>query len=148
MPDRVCSETGYCIMRGIMHLSHDSSIGAALPTLRILHTTPRFQTAGGKNIIKFIGHIAFWHHARQFYARPVVGEDKVPEPDCASSDGIKPDEGANRQCELCEMCLMNQYGSDIQGGPGKGCRRQIRLYILMDNYQIPCILKVGAVSPQ
>jgi|GEM_PF-1795303 len=130
-------------MRVVMRLSKDLPIGAALPTLRIMHKTPKFQTSSGKIIKEFTGHITFWHRARQFYARPFVGDDKAPAPDCASSDGIKPDEGTNRQSELCETCPKNQYGSDIQGGPGKGCRRQIRLYVLMDNDPMPCIIKVG-----
>lgn len=126
-----------------VRLSKDLPIGAALPMLQIMHETPRFQTSSGIIIKEFTGHIAFWHHARQFYAKSVVGDGKVPAPDCASSDRIAPDEGTNRQSELCATCLKNQYGSDIHGGPGKGCRRQIRLYVLMDNDQIPCIIKVG-----
>ena len=144
MSDLVCFREGYSTMGLDKRLSKDLPIGEGLPTLRIMHETPKFQTSSGKKIKEFTGHITFWHHARQFYAQPVGGdEEEVPEPDCASSDGIKPDEGKNRQSELCATCSKDQYGSDIQGGPGKGCRRQIRLYVLMDNYQMPCIIKVG-----
>jgi hypothetical protein len=125
-----------------MHLSKDLPFGAALPTLRIMRETPRFRTSKGKIIREFTGHIAFWHHAKEFHLRPAVGEE-VPEPDCASYNRIKPDEGNNRQGELCATCPKNQNGSDILGGPRKGCLRQIRLYVLRDDEQIPCIIKVG-----
>jgi hypothetical protein len=129
-------------MRVDMDLSKAPPVGAALPRLRIMRETPTFQTSSGKYIEEFTGHIIFWHHAKEFHLRPVVGE-QTPEPDCASSDTIRSDEGENRQSELCATCSRNQNGSDIHGGPGKGCRRQIRLYILMDDDLVPCIIKVG-----
>ena len=118
-------------------------LGAALPTLKIMRETPTFQTPGGEIVKEFTGHIIFWHNANQFYAKPFGEGEEVTAPDCASSDGIKPDGGDDRQSVLCAICPKNEYGSDIKGGRGKACQNQIRLYILRDGERIPCVIKAG-----
>ncbi len=52
-------------------------------------------------------------------------------PDCASANGIVPDQGVpKKQSEACANCPRNAWGSDPKGGKGKACGDHRRLAVV------------------
>lgn len=132
------------VSRASTHMnSKDHRRGDSLSLIRIINAKPHFKMPNGRCIDKLTGHIVFWHYARQFYSRPFVEWDNIAQPDCLSTDGIKPNEGTAQQSELCANCPNDQPGIDIDGRPGRSCRKQIRLYFLLEDQEMPRIINVG-----
>lgn len=87
---------------------------------------------------------------KQYYAKQYVeGDDS--EPDCFSSDGVKPDAGApQKQADLCATCPKNAFGSKItdSGKKAKACSDTKRVAIVpypdLDNeaYGGPLLLRI------
>lgn len=76
-------------------------------------------------------------------------------PDCWSSDGVKPDAGAQqKQSSTCANCPMNAWGSRITeaGKPGKACADSRRMAVVPLNdlanelFGGPMLLRVPAAS--
>ena len=76
-------------------------------------------------------------------------------PDCWSSDGVKPDMGAQqKQSSTCANCPMNAWGSRITeaGKPGKACADSRRMAVVPLNdlanelFGGPMLLRVPAAS--
>lgn len=52
-------------------------------------------------------------------------------PDCASANGIVPDQGVpHKQADVCALCPKNAWGSDPGGGKGKACGDHRRLAVV------------------
>lgn len=70
--------------------------------------------------------------AKTYYAGAYVSGN-TEAPDCASTDGIRPDAGvADPQASTCATCPMNQFGSRVTeaGKKGKACQDNKRLAIV------------------
>jgi len=76
-------------------------------------------------------------------------------PDCWSSDGVKPDMGAQqKQASTCANCPMNAWGSRVTeaGKPGKACADSRRMAVVPLNdlanelFGGPMLLRVPAAS--
>ena len=78
----------------------------------------------------------------------VEGQDSKPA--CYSNDGVKPAaDAAKPQCETCQSCLRNQWGSRIteDGKKGKECADSRRLAVAaLDAIADPMLLRVPATS--
>ncbi|MDE4913480.1 hypothetical protein PQI07_22630 [Methylobacterium sp. 092160098-2] len=79
-------------------------------------------------IIKSTTHLTKTWYETQY----VEGSNAAP--DCASSDGVKPDLASpKRQNDLCATCKWNQYGSRVNAngtGRGKACQDTKRLAVV------------------
>lgn len=70
--------------------------------------------------------------AKTYYAGAYVSGN-TEAPDCASTDGIRPDAGvADPQAATCATCPMNQFGSRVTeaGKKGKACQDNKRLAVV------------------
>ena len=91
------------------------------------------------------------HVSKRFYLKGYEG-GSVDAPDCASTDGVKPDAGDNKQCDTCAMCPHNQFGSRItpSGKKGKACSDYKRMVVIpfVNGQPLaqPCILDIPATS--
>ena len=91
------------------------------------------------------------HVSKRFYLKGYEG-GSVDAPDCASTDGVKPDSGDNKQCDTCAMCPHNEFGSRItpSGKKGKACSDYKRMVVIpfVNGQPLaqPCILDVPATS--
>jgi len=118
---------------------------APLPRATIMRESGQLEMPSGELVKAFEGHVLFWHEASTYWAQP-FGEGDTSFPDCASSDGVFPDTGEDRQAEACSQCKWNQYGTTFDGGRGKRCQNMIMLYIVCDGDRLPFILKAPASS--
>ena len=58
-------------------------------------------------------------------------EDSNAPPDCASADGLVPDNGVpKKQALTCAQCLRNQWGTAPNGGKGKACGDHRRMAVV------------------
>jgi len=64
------------------------------------------------------------------------------QPDCASSDAIRPDQGDKLQAVTCAECPKNKF----TGEGGKECKNSIRVHILRQGEILPIRLIVPATS--
>ncbi|MBE0534532.1 MAG: hypothetical protein IH624_02605 [Phycisphaerae bacterium] len=119
-------------------------VDAPLPQISIMRESAQFEMPDGQYAREFAGHILFWHNANQYYTSE-YGEGSSVVPDCASSDGIRPDGGEFVQADSCRACGMNRFGS-APDGTAKACQNTIRLYVLVDGEVIPCLLKAPPSS--
>ncbi len=76
-------------------------------------------------------------------------------PDCASANGIVPDQGVpHRQSDICATCPKNAWGSAPNGGKGKACGDHRRLAVVplpdLRNESLggPLLLRCPAASLQ
>lgn len=76
-------------------------------------------------------------------------------PDCASANGITPDQGVpKKQSEVCAMCPRNAWGSAPGGGKGKACGDHRRLAVVPladlrnETFGGPLLLRCPAASLQ
>ena len=66
---------------------------------------------------------------RSFYASGYVPGSTDP-PDCASSDGVAPDSGDQRQHASCATCPNAQWGSALGESKGQRCSERKTLYVV------------------
>ena len=91
------------------------------------------------------------HVSKRYFAQQYEG-GSVEAPSCASTDGVRPDSGDDKQCDTCAMCPHNQFGSRItpSGKQGKACSDYKRLVVipLVNGQPLahPCLLDVPATS--
>ena len=92
--------------------------------------------------------------SKTYYAGSYTEGDDSP-PDCASSDGVKPDAGVpNPQAENCATCPHNQWGSRITdaGKKAKECADTRRVAVVPAEdiantvYGGPMLLRIPAAS--
>lgn len=82
-------------------------------------------------------------------------EGSTEAPDCASSNGLTPDQGVpKKQSDVCLTCPKNAWGSDPRGGKGKACGDSRRLAVVpladLRNESLggPLLLRCPAASLQ
>lgn len=68
--------------------------------------------------VKFIDGILVYNHASNAYWAAGAEYDDSAMPLCSSFDGKS---GFGTPGGSCELCPMNQYGTDMGGGKGKAC---------------------------
>ena len=72
--------------------------------------------------------------SRVYYINSYTEGASAP-PDCASTDGIKPDAGVpSPQNPLCGTCRHNAFGTALNGGKGKACQEHKRIAVLLMPY--------------
>lgn len=76
-------------------------------------------------------------------------------PDCASANGIVPDQGVpHKQSDICATCVRNAWGSAPNGGKGKACGDHRRLAVVPltdlrnESFGGPLLLRCPAASLQ
>jgi hypothetical protein len=75
------------------------------------------------------------HNSRTFYAKTFSEGQGALVPDCASDNGIAPNErSTNPQAKSCKDCPQNIDGSH-PSGKGRACRFSRRLAVLLENDQ-------------
>ena len=115
---------------------------APLPTIEIMRETQQFKMPTGELVKEFTAFILFWHEANCYWDKPFGTDDaEAVLPACSSSNSIKPDGGSKPLLGPCYKCPMNEYGSALDGGRGKGCQNQIRCYLILEGQRIPSVLK-------
>lgn len=86
-----------------------------------------------KSYIEVVLVAATPHLTKTFYETAYV-EGSNAQPDCASSDGVKPDLAVpKRQNDLCATCKWNQFGSRVSAdgaGRGKACQDTKRMAVV------------------
>lgn len=69
------------------------------------------------------------HLSKVYYAKGFDEDAQNQKPDCASSNGLKPDAGVSEpQSKTCALCPHNAWGSG-RGGKGKACQDSRRVAI-------------------
>lgn len=99
---------------------------------------------GEPAVDKFEGIMVFTKQSNVFYEKPFKAGQNLP-PDCASSDGIRPDSGEKKQHTDCATCPMNQFGSSTTGD-GKRCKNTRPTFFLVGAGVIPRVLRVPPTS--
>lgn len=84
--------------------------------------------------------------SRVFYAKEYADGD-AGEPDCSSSDGVKPDASAPKpQCKSCAACAHNVFGTG-KSGKGKRCSTNVRIAVATpDNLDDAYLLRAPVMS--
>lgn len=81
---------------------------------------------------------AYWPYSME--DRP---DDSDGTPDCQSNDGVQ---GFGDPGGPCNECPMNEFGSDIKGGPGKACKETRQLFVLTPDDLLPLVVTVPPAS--
>lgn len=76
----------------------------------------------------------YWPYAME--ERP---DDEDGRPHCFSTDGVT---GQGKPGGDCRTCPFNVFGTDVKGGPGKACKEQRQLFLLMKADLLPLTLNV------
>jgi hypothetical protein len=66
-------------------------------------------------------------------------DDDDGRPDCASVDGFT---GVGSPGGDCAVCPLNEFGSDLKGGPGKACKETRQLFLLTKDDLFPLVITV------
>lgn len=119
------------------------------PQIRILHSAALFEFPDGTKEETFRGVMIEILPARAWW-EPIMSTERVP-PECYSRDWIRPDpEAPRQQAKTCAECSWNAWGSavDPQGKPtrGKACRMRKRIFLQLENHEIPFVLSVPPMS--
>lgn len=95
----------------------------------------------GSTLKEIEGIIVFKTAARGYWKSAKITH--AP-PDCASFDGKMSTDGKRPDGKPgdCAGCPMNQFGSDVKGGAGKGCKERINLFIWVGGTKIPYLLSI------
>lgn len=122
----------------------DNFKGGAKPkiqTIRILHPAGMFEV-GEKQFKTCKGYILDYHPANAWWEDQSDDSPSAP-PNCASSNGVRPDQGDMIQSNACASCERNKFGSDRAGGPGKDCTnmRIVHLFIPGKLFPFRMVLK-------
>lgn len=83
---------------------------------------------------KFIDGIIIYNHAANAFWPAGSEYDENVSPLCSSYDGKT---GSGLPGGACELCPMNAYGTDQNGGKGKACKNMRTLYILRSGEAMP-----------
>lgn len=93
--------------------------------------------------VKSIEGIIVYNHASNAYWAAGSEYDDSSMPLCSSFDGKS---GFGTPGGSCEVCPMNQYGTDMNGGKGKACKNMRTLYILRSGEVMPIQLSLPPTS--
>jgi hypothetical protein len=81
---------------------------------------------------------AYWPFAME--DRP---DDHDGTPDCQSNDG---EFGIGEPGGACGRCPLNEFGSDLKGGPGKACKETRQLFVLTKDDLLPLVVVIPPAS--
>jgi len=137
-------EDGTPAVRDLPHVSFPSSGG----------TSWEINTGGEQKTLKAITGIpVLVAPGRKFWTDP---DPKHNLPECASSDGktpvpgglYAPDGARARQNPNgdCRSCPMAQWGSDLKGRTGQGCREQRQIFLMIEGALLPTVIVVPPSS--
>lgn len=96
-------------------------------------------------------------HKSKIYYKDGYKEGSSESPDCFSTNGLTPDiSSKNKQCNTCDACPMNAWGSRItpSGKPGKACSDSKRVAVVPladlnnETFGGPMLLRIPAASLQ
>ncbi len=93
--------------------------------------------------LKYVEGIIIFNHASNTFWPAGTEYDENSTPLCASYDGKI---GCGIPGGACELCEMNQYGTDQSGGKGKACKNMRTLYILRSGEAMPIQLSLPPTS--
>ena len=93
--------------------------------------------------VRNIEGIIVYNHASNAYWAAGSEYDDSAMPMCSSFDGKS---GFGTPGGSCELCPMNQYGTDMGGGKGKACKNMRTLYILRSGEAMPIQLSLPPTS--
>lgn len=98
---------------------------------------------GDPAVESFQGVLLFTKESNVYYEKAYkAGQNLIP--DCASSDGIKPNT-PNPKHPTCKGCPMNQFGSS-KVGDGKACKNTRPMFFLLGGSIMPRVLRVPPSS--
>lgn len=110
--------------------------GLGVPVLSIRGKEFRFRSEGqefstGERTLDVILLASRPHVSKRWFGQSYESGSTVA-PACASTDGVRPDSGEDRQADKCSTCPRNQFGSKItpSGKKGKECNDYKRLIVL------------------
>lgn len=116
----------------------DNFKGGAKPkiqTIKILHPAGMFEV-GEKQFKTCKGYILDYHPANAWWEDQSDDSPSTP-PNCASSNGTKPDQGDMIQSNDCASCERNKFGSDRAGGKGKDCTNMRIMHLFIPGKLFP-----------
>ncbi len=90
---------------------------------------------------EFSGVILYHHPVRMYYKEKYTGANNPP--DCGSFDG---NFGVGVPGGSCAKCPLNQFGTALDDGSGKGCKDRRRIYILPEGEIFPVLLSLPTGS--
>ncbi len=93
------------------------------------------------SVKEFSGVILYHHPVRMYYKEKYTGANNPP--DCGSFDGIV---GEGSPGGSCAKCPLNQFGTALEDGAGKGCKDRRRIYILREGEIFPLLLSLPTGS--
>jgi len=104
-----------------------------IPVVKIAHQNQMFDFGEGTDPVRRFKARAIAQRRRNAFWIDSDRDDDAPSvpPDCASSDGIKPDFGEKKQSATCALCPKNVFGSD-DNGRGKACKNMISLALRIE----------------
>lgn len=119
------------------------------PSIQVLHSAALFEFPDETKVESFEGVIIEILPARAWW-EVSNSKERIP-PDCSSRDWIHPDNDAPKpQASSCAKCPWNRWGSavDPNGEPtrGKACRMRKRVFLQLENHEIPFILSISPMS--
>lgn len=118
-----------------------------LPQVKILHPAALFEMPDETKPESFRGVILDQHSANAWWKDKIKPGEPAKTPDCFSRDGVRPDgESEEKQSEMCDVCALNQFGSDRDGGKGKDCKNMKRLHIVQKGAMLPRRVTVPPTS--
>lgn len=90
---------------------------------------------------EFSGVIVYQHPVRMYYREKYNGANNPPE--CGSFDGVV---GIGTPGGNCKACSLNQFGTALDDGTGKGCKDRRRMYVLREGEVFPVLISLPTGS--
>lgn len=94
-----------------------------------------------ETVKEFSGVILYHHPVRMYYKEKYSGANNPP--DCGSFDAVT---GIGNPGGSCSKCPLNQFGTALDDGNGKGCKDRRRIYILREGEIFPVLLSLPTGS--
>lgn len=114
-------------------------------TMKINKDMRKFMDPFDEVLETIKGVVVYKHKTRGYWPK---GGDKVPK--CSSKDGITGIVTETGEEKKCASCPHNQWGTATddagENTSGKACKEMRRLFIDMDNYELPIMLTLPPTS--
>ena len=114
-------------------------------TIRINKDACKFMDPFDNVINELKGVIVYKHKARGYWAK---GDGNIPE--CSSKDGARGTITETQEERRCSACKYNEWGTakDDTGinTKGKACKEMRRLFIELDDYELPIMVTLPPTS--
>jgi len=107
-------------------------VKASLPQVKILHSACMFKMPDESKRETFQALVIDTNRANAYWEKSFGDSGGNEPPDCMSHNGNVPaGNSEKRQSERCDICPMNQFGSNVNGGDGKACKNMQRVHLLV-----------------